>query len=542
MTDETVLMDGQLLHHGDIFQCYLTTSTLSLTRVSTNSKEATVYLQMIDVLGSQLDQRRPGGFVIEKCPSLDLFINRKEAYSFIDELSFICVESTEEKKLEAARYWVAALSAALRSQHYERGQMVLPRRYKVIVNPTAGIGHSVEIVRLLRPLLQRANIILDVTLTLMPGHARDIARVFSPLLNEAAPPIPAIAYDALVIVGGDGTVQEVINGCLGRKDWPRAVAVPLAIVPTGSSNMIATSLGIRDLTSATYALIKGVPIAFDIMAMVRNSMRAFLPTAFSWGAINELPLKSTPFSALFQLLAKMKNYPGKIYYRPVQTPDQVAPIVISPESEAAAAMPPSFSNVPIHPDDPNGHDDELDKYGHENHSVVSDEKQAYRTMANAEEDEIDEIMSRNGQYGPVTPTFTEKDFVNHEKWKSFTGNFAAVVLSNTVTEINGIPTSPEASPFDGLLDLFVLKDATQMQLTRVMMSIASNTNPSNSLPNVIACTVDAIVLTPASENARTQAPQLTSLPQNYNTDFVDDPTISLHLLPKLFQILRTPLL
>ena len=48
----------------------------------------------------------------------------------------------------------------------------------------------------------------------------------------------------LLVVGGNGTVHEVINGMMARKD---KVKLPIGIVPTGKSNDTAMSLGIENL-------------------------------------------------------------------------------------------------------------------------------------------------------------------------------------------------------------------------------------------------------------------------------------------------------
>ncbi len=50
-----------------------------------------MYLLLEELLGAHIDSRHPGGFTIEKIPALDQFLNRKEAFSFIDELTFVCV-------------------------------------------------------------------------------------------------------------------------------------------------------------------------------------------------------------------------------------------------------------------------------------------------------------------------------------------------------------------------------------------------------------------------------------------------------------------
>jgi sphingosine kinase len=40
-------------------------------------------------------------------------------------------------------------------------------------------------------------------------------------------------YSALVAVGGDGTIHEVVNGMLKRQD---KLKVPIAMLPNGSGN------------------------------------------------------------------------------------------------------------------------------------------------------------------------------------------------------------------------------------------------------------------------------------------------------------------
>jgi diacylglycerol kinase family enzyme len=51
-------------------------------------------------------------------------------------------------------------------------------------------------------------------------------------------------YSALVSVGGDGTIFEVANGMLARED---GIRVPLAVIPSGSGNGLASTLGIRSV-------------------------------------------------------------------------------------------------------------------------------------------------------------------------------------------------------------------------------------------------------------------------------------------------------
>ncbi|MFC5908303.1 diacylglycerol/lipid kinase family protein [Streptacidiphilus monticola] len=85
---------------------------------------------------------------------------------------------------------------------------------------------------------------LDVAHTEYRGHARDLAR-------EAA---AVGTVDLVVALGGDGTVNEVVNGLLYH--GPSAELPRLAVVPGGSTNVFARALGLpNDPVEATGQLL-----------------------------------------------------------------------------------------------------------------------------------------------------------------------------------------------------------------------------------------------------------------------------------------------
>ena len=85
---------------------------------------------------------------------------------------------------------------------------------------------------------------LDVIGTEYRGHARDLAR-------EAA---ASGSVDLVVALGGDGTVNEVVNGLL--TEGPGANVPRLAVVPGGSTNVFARDLGLpNDPVEATSVLL-----------------------------------------------------------------------------------------------------------------------------------------------------------------------------------------------------------------------------------------------------------------------------------------------
>ena len=114
------------------------------------------------------------------------------------------------------------------------------RRVCVLVNPTAGAGRG----RVWRALESRLPGSLGdsiVRLTEGPGDAERLAR--------AEPSGLAL----LVVVGGDGTLHEAVNGLLARDDAPA-----LAIIPAGTGNDFAANCGVpRDPHDAAAALRDG---------------------------------------------------------------------------------------------------------------------------------------------------------------------------------------------------------------------------------------------------------------------------------------------
>ncbi|GAA0669402.1 diacylglycerol kinase family protein [Kitasatospora atroaurantiaca] len=90
----------------------------------------------------------------------------------------------------------------------------------------------------------RSDLKMEVAHTEYRGHARDLARQAA---SEGA-------VDLVVALGGDGTVNEVVNGLLAHGPSER---VPrLAVVPGGSTNVFARALGLpNDPVEATGALL-----------------------------------------------------------------------------------------------------------------------------------------------------------------------------------------------------------------------------------------------------------------------------------------------
>jgi len=110
----------------------------------------------------------------------------------------------------------------------------------LIVNPqaTTTTGNSADLV--IRSLAGLVD--LDVKHTRYRGHARELAA--------------AAQGDLVIVLGGDGAINEAVNGIMGR---PGAGETPLlAVIPGGGGNVFAQALGLPLDTAAAIARIREV--------------------------------------------------------------------------------------------------------------------------------------------------------------------------------------------------------------------------------------------------------------------------------------------
>lgn len=96
-------------------------------------------------------------------------------------------------------------------------------RLLAIANPISGRGRARRMAPQFEQLARSVEMAIDFRLTEAPGHARELA-------SGAAGD-----YDGVFVVGGDGTVNEVVNG-LGPE------GLPVAVLPLGTGNVLAKEL------------------------------------------------------------------------------------------------------------------------------------------------------------------------------------------------------------------------------------------------------------------------------------------------------------
>lgn len=97
-------------------------------------------------------------------------------------------------------------------------------QYFFLVNPNAGHGRALPVVEHARRRLEAAGATHQFAYTAQPGHARVLVR-------EAI----AQGHRRFVVVGGDGTLNEAVNGIFSQTEVPGS-DISLGLVPAGTGN------------------------------------------------------------------------------------------------------------------------------------------------------------------------------------------------------------------------------------------------------------------------------------------------------------------
>ena len=179
-----------------------------------------------------------------------------------------------------------------KSTREERGTIASYRRPFLIYNPFAGqlIRTHERLIPRVRDILRRNGVEVCPVATDGPGSATDIARQ---CVHDDA--------DLILVAGGDGTVNEVVNGMAFSN-------VALGVLPCGTANVLATELGLGRRPDKVAAGLSGLVPARVALGVLQNEVdrqpRHFLLMA---GA-------GFDASIVYQVHGGMKNAVGKLAY------------------------------------------------------------------------------------------------------------------------------------------------------------------------------------------------------------------------------------
>ncbi len=143
----------------------------------------------------------------------------------------------------------------------------LNRTWLAIANLAAGSGRATKV---LRTIEANGEFDLHVHTTRGPRDASNLARELD---TEGSA--------GLIVIGGDGTVHEVVQGLLAR---PEAQRLPIGVLPGGTGDALARDLGLLDPGRAISCLLEGHTRSIDLARVLVDGVVAHCFSVVGWGA------------------------------------------------------------------------------------------------------------------------------------------------------------------------------------------------------------------------------------------------------------------
>jgi YegS/Rv2252/BmrU family lipid kinase len=155
---------------------------------------------------------------------------------------------------------------------------MIGKRLLLLVNPHGGRRRGKAILEQVLPIFTAAATELDVRVTEQHSHARTIARE-----TDLA------QYDGLCLIGGDGTVHEVVSGLI---EQDKSASVPIGIIPGGTGNDVTRHLGIKDPIDAARRIVSGRTNPFDVMRIEADGQTDYCITVIGWTGVADVNSKA----------------------------------------------------------------------------------------------------------------------------------------------------------------------------------------------------------------------------------------------------------
>lgn len=148
------------------------------------------------------------------------------------------------------------------------------QRFVVIVNPASGRRQGRQVLEQVIPQFEAAGATLDVRFCEAPRHAFKIANG-----------LDFSAYGGCCVIGGDGTVHEVVNGLLARTE---AVPFPLGLIPAGSGNTLHLHQGVHDPMEAVRKILAGKSCPLDVARVTMRDEVVYCINIIGWAAVVDI--------------------------------------------------------------------------------------------------------------------------------------------------------------------------------------------------------------------------------------------------------------
>ena len=138
-----------------------------------------------------------------------------------------------------------------------------------IVNPVSGLKKSLKVYYEAKNYFEKSNFITSLFVSEYPNH-----------IKEYVSKIEIDTFDRLIVFGGDGTINEVVNGL---HDSNNLQSFKLGIIPTGSGNSVAHDTGLLDVKDAIHKCVGDVSMKMDVNQVDFDSFSRLSVSILGWG-------------------------------------------------------------------------------------------------------------------------------------------------------------------------------------------------------------------------------------------------------------------
>jgi sphingosine kinase len=280
--------------------------------------EGEKFLDLNDVVGVTSDPSNLNKFTVNAYHLTRVNKFSQKTQRRLQEYHFICPNP------ETRSRWVRAIHNHLSGLEPENQTIAQPRYLYIFVNPRSGKKKSLEIFHRVLPLLERSHLRFTIKITNAAGQIKEILQTLD--ISD---------LDGIVSIGGDGTIYEVINGLMARKDWEKAISLPIGIIPGGTGNgLCKTVLELSgepyDPLSAAFLIAKGQYRALDVIESQQKPKSLYGVLSVAWGFVSDVDIGSDVLRFLGSLkndiyaiirIFFLRTYGGKLSFIPYSTDD-----------------------------------------------------------------------------------------------------------------------------------------------------------------------------------------------------------------------------
>ena len=180
-------------------------------------------------------------------------------------------------------------------------------KFYLLFNPKSGVHRTQKLLNQALNVFREESVEIEVVHTTHHRHAYELANS----LNFEG-------FDGLCALGGDGTMHEMVNGLLNRKDSAR---VPLGILPAGTGNSYLYDRDILDLEKVARATAQNQPHSIDVLEVVCGNTTHYSFNIVGWGMMTHgnitaeklrwLGKRRYDAGALWEI-AKCESFPARV--------------------------------------------------------------------------------------------------------------------------------------------------------------------------------------------------------------------------------------